>query len=90
MVDFIADYQKNIRDYRVVPDVKPGYMRELLPKSAPENGEAWETIMKDIQELILPTIMHWQSPHNHAYFPALNSPASLMGEFWFPLIKRAP
>lgn len=25
-------------------------------------------------------LTHWQSPHMHAYFPALNSPASLLGD----------
>ena len=90
MVDFIADYMLNIRDYRVLPDVTPGYMRALLPDAAPQNGEDWETIMKDVQDVILPTITHWQSPHNHAYFPALNSPASLMGRFLsaFNLIEK--
>ena len=79
MVDFIADYMLNIREFRVFPAVTPGYMRELLPDAAPQNGEEWTKIMKDVQELILPTITHWQSPYNHSYFPALNSPASLMG-----------
>ena len=35
MVDYIADYLENIRERRVFPDVKPGYLRELQPTSAP-------------------------------------------------------
>ena len=35
MVDYIADYLENIRDRRVFPDVKPGYLREMLPDVAP-------------------------------------------------------
>lgn len=46
-----------------------GYMRALLPDQAPENGEPWQMIMNDIQNLILPSITHWQSPYMHAYFP---------------------
>ena len=36
MVDYIADYLENIRDRRVFPDVKPGYLRDLVPDTAPE------------------------------------------------------
>ena len=35
-------------------------MRELLPDLAPEKGESWDSIMNDIQNLILPGITHWQ------------------------------
>ena len=44
MVDYIADYLESIRDRRVFPDVKPGYMRPLMPTSAPHSGEGWETV----------------------------------------------
>ena len=80
VVDFIADYMQNIRQYRVFPDVRPGYMRQLLPDQPPTEGESWPHIMNDIKKLILPGMTHWQSPYMHAYFPALNSPASLMGK----------
>lgn len=79
MIDFIADYMQNIRKYRVFPDVRPGYMRQLLPEQAPSQGEKWPIIMEDIKRLIIPGITHWQSPYMHAYFPALTSPASLLG-----------
>lgn len=81
VVDFIADYMQNIRDFRVFPDVRPGYMRQLLPEQAPSGGETWPKIMEDIKRLIMPGITHWQSPYMHAYYPALASPASLLGLF---------
>lgn len=80
MVDFIADYLETIRGRRVFPDVKPGYMRLLMPDSAPLTGEEWDVIFGDIERVIMPGVTHWQSPHMHAYFPALNSPASLLGD----------
>ncbi|CAF0837818.1 unnamed protein product [Didymodactylos carnosus] len=79
MVDFIADYLSNIRDRRVYPNVKPGYMRQLIAEDAPTQGEKWEIIFEDIERVIMPGITHWQSPHMHAYFPALNSYPSLLG-----------
>lgn len=80
MVDYIADYLENIRDRRVFPDVKPGYMKPLIPESAPQKGEQWNDIFRDVERVIMPGMTHWQSPHMHAYFPALNSPPSLLGD----------
>ncbi|KAG4077649.1 hypothetical protein HA402_012960, partial [Bradysia odoriphaga] len=80
MVDYIADYLENIRDRRVFPNVKPGYMRNLLPESAPLEGEEWQNIFLDVERVIMPGITHWQSPHMHAYFPATNSFPSLLGD----------
>ncbi|KAG8194083.1 hypothetical protein JTE90_003028 [Oedothorax gibbosus] len=80
MVDYIADYLGTIGKRRVFPDVKPGYMRPLLPDSAPDEGENFKTILEDVERVIMPGVTHWQSPQMHAYFPALNSPASLLGD----------
>ncbi|KAJ6642856.1 Histidine decarboxylase [Pseudolycoriella hygida] len=80
MVDYIADYLENIRDRRVFPNVKPGYMRNLLPESAPLEGEEWQNIFLDVERVIMPGITHWQSPHMHAYFPATSSFPSLLGD----------
>lgn len=80
MVDYIADYLQNIRERRVLPDVKPGYMANLLPESAPLEGEPWQAIIDDVERVIMPGITHWQSPHMHAYFPALNSFPSMLGD----------
>ncbi|XP_076245784.1 histidine decarboxylase [Calliopsis andreniformis] len=80
VVDYIADYLANIRSRRVYPAVSPGYLRNVLPSAAPVDGEPWEDIFADIEKCIMPGVTHWQSPHMHAYFPALNSPASLLAD----------
>ncbi|XP_075988290.1 histidine decarboxylase isoform X4 [Anticarsia gemmatalis] len=80
MVDYIADYLENIRDRRVYPGVQPGYLHKLLPKEAPQQPEQWDNIFRDVDEHIMPGLVHWQSPHMHAYFPALTSYPSIMGD----------
>nr|AKL78858.1 histidine decarboxylase [Chilo suppressalis] len=80
MVDYIADYLENIRDRRVYPGVQPGYLHKLLPKEAPVAPEKWDDIFRDVDQHIMPGLVHWQSPHMHAYFPALTSYPSIMGE----------
>ncbi|XP_022658960.1 histidine decarboxylase-like isoform X2 [Varroa destructor] len=80
MVDIIAGYLETVGERRVFPDVKPGYMLALVPPDAPDHPEEWDSIVEDIYNVIIPGLTHWQSPHMHAYFPALNSPASLLGD----------
>ncbi|CAF1063191.1 unnamed protein product [Adineta ricciae] len=80
MIDYIADYLKNISDRRVTPEVEPGYLRPMLPKNAPEKSEKWDDIMKDLERTIMPGITHWQHPRFHAYFPAGNSYPSILGD----------
>ncbi|XP_015372399.1 PREDICTED: histidine decarboxylase [Diuraphis noxia] len=80
MIDYIADYLENIRERRVYPNVHPGYLRNLTPDCAPLEPESWDHIMDDVENIIMPGITHWQSPQMHAYFPALNSFPSLLGD----------
>ncbi|KAI1280549.1 Histidine decarboxylase [Halotydeus destructor] len=79
---FIFEYMEDIRSRRVFPDVKPGYMRPLLPTRAPDEGESFDKILEDMKRVVVPGLTHWQSPHMHAYFPALNCPASLLGDMF--------
>ena len=56
MVDYIADYLENIRNRRVLPNVSPGYMRHLVPESAPVRGEDWNVIINDVERVIMPGV----------------------------------
>ncbi|KAM4677848.1 histidine decarboxylase [Discoglossus pictus] len=80
LVDYICQYLSTVRERRVNPDVQPGYMRALLPDNAPVESESWDSIFRDIEDIIMPGVVHWQSPHMHAYFPALTSWPSLLGD----------
>jgi aromatic-L-amino-acid decarboxylase len=81
MVDWIADFMDNIQKYPVHPDIQPGEIKAKLPKNAPIKGEEMKDIFNDFQNIILPGITHWQHPCWFAYFPANNSPPSILGEF---------
>ena len=56
MVDYVADYLENIQSRRVFPEVKPGYIRELIPDHAPEEPDQWENVFKDIERVIMPGV----------------------------------
>lgn len=34
--------------------VQPGYLHEQLPSEAPQLGEKWEAVMKDVNKCIVP------------------------------------
>ncbi|MBW1767798.1 MAG: aspartate aminotransferase family protein, partial [Deltaproteobacteria bacterium] len=57
-----------------------GDIRDKLPLEAPVEGEPMETIFADFKEIIIPGITHWQHPSWFAYFPANNSPPSILAE----------
>ncbi len=80
VIDWIADYLENAVRYPVLSQVQPGRIRQGLPPHPPESPEPFDQIMRDFQQCILPGITHWQSPNFFAFFPANNSPPSILGE----------
>jgi aromatic-L-amino-acid decarboxylase len=79
-VDWIADYLETIEKYPVRARVKPGEISSQVPDRAPEKGESMEAIFGDFEKIILPGMTHWQHPSWFAYFPANNSPPSILAE----------
>ncbi|MBE3111854.1 MAG: aspartate aminotransferase family protein [Acidobacteria bacterium] len=80
-VDWIADYFENIEKFPVLSTLEPGDVKKNIPAVPPARGEAMEGIFRDFERILLPGISHWQHPGWFAYFPANNSPASVLGEF---------
>ncbi len=80
VVDWIAGYLENTRDYPVVPRVEPGDFAASLPASAPEQGESMEAILADFQSQVMPAVTHWNHPRFHAYFSVSASAPGILGE----------
>jgi aromatic-L-amino-acid decarboxylase len=79
-VDWIAEYMDQVEKFPVVSQMKPGEIKARIPLVPPQKGESMEQIFEDFKNIILPGITHWQHPGWHAYFPANNSPASVLAE----------
>jgi aromatic-L-amino-acid decarboxylase len=79
-VDWIADYFENVEKYPVVSRVEPGDIKKMIPAVPPARGEAMEAIFRDFENILMPGVTHWQHPGWFGYFPANNSPASVLGE----------
>lgn len=80
IIDWIADYYENIEKYPVLSQVKPGEIKEKLPENPPQKGEPFEAMIRDLDEIIMPGITHWQSPNFYAYFPSNTSFPSILGD----------
>jgi aromatic-L-amino-acid decarboxylase len=79
-VDWVVEYFEKIETLPVKPELKPGDVRKTLPQNPPVQGESMDTIYHDFQNIVLPGITHWQHPSWFAYFPANNSPPSVLAE----------
>ena len=79
-VDWVVDYLDSVEEYSVRAQIKPGEIINRLPDSAPVVGESMEDIFKDFKEIIFPGMTHWQHPSWFGYFPANNSPPSVLAE----------
>jgi aromatic-L-amino-acid decarboxylase len=80
VVDWIAHYLEHTRDYPVLPAVKPGELTDALPRSAPDKGEPYATILKDFENIILPAVTHWNHPRFLAYFACTGSAPAILAE----------
>jgi aromatic-L-amino-acid decarboxylase len=80
VIDWVADYLRDVERYPVLPTVAPGEIRARLPVQAPAQGEPMETILQDFREKVLPGVTHWNHPRFFAYFPANHSGPAILGE----------
>jgi len=80
LVDWMADYLEHVESYPAKAQVTPREIFDRLPATPPPDGEPFENIFKDFKEIILPGMTHWQHPSFFAYFPANNSPPSILAE----------
>lgn len=79
-VDWVVEYLERIDEFPVKSLVRPGEIRKRLPESPPLQSESMEKIFRDFEEIILPGMTHWQHPSWFGYFPANNSPPSILAE----------
>lgn len=80
IVDWIANYFETIEDLPVLSQIEPNSLRESLPASAPEAGENFADVLKDIDSLILPAVTHWNHPNFHGLFSTSTSSVGIFGE----------
>ncbi len=80
LVDWIADYFENIEQFPVLSNNAPNDLKNALPTSAPEKGDDFDEVLKDVEKLILPAVTHWNHPNFHGLFSTSTSSVGIFGE----------
>lgn len=81
LIDLIADYRQTVAERPVMAQVEPGYLKAALPASAPQQAEPFAAILKDVDQLLMPGLSHWQHPDFYGYFPSNGTLSSVLGDF---------
>ncbi len=64
-LEWAAHYLENIREFPVMPAVRPGELADRIPPHAPVEGEPMEAILGDFVHTVLPAVNHWNHPMFH-------------------------
>ncbi len=79
-IDWAADYLERVSELPVLAQVAPGDVRARLPTSAPDDPEPFADVLRDLDEILLPGVTHWQHPRFFAYFPCSSSEPAILAE----------
>jgi aromatic-L-amino-acid/L-tryptophan decarboxylase len=79
-LEWAARYLDGVGDQPVLAQVAPGEIRARLPASPPERPEPFADVLRDLDEILLPGITHWQSPRFLAYFAVSGSEPGILAE----------
>ena len=80
IVDWIAEYLAHPEKYPVLSKVEPGSIRGQLPASPPRDPEDLRNVWRDIENVIVPGLTHWNHPGFMAYFGISGSAPGILGE----------
>jgi aromatic-L-amino-acid decarboxylase len=78
--DWADAYLQRVAELPVAPRVSPGEVRATLPDAPPEQGESFEAMLRDFDELIVPGLTHWNHPRFFAWFANTGSEPGVLAE----------
>ena len=79
-IEWVARYLERVGEYPVLAQVKPGEIRAKLPPAPPERGEPFAALLRDLDEVILPGVTHWQHPRFFAWFANTATEPGILAE----------
>ncbi len=79
--EWVARYLEGVRELPVLAQVEPGEIRSALPASPPEGAEPFGAVLRDLDELLLPGMTHWNHPRFFAYFAISGTEPGILAEF---------
>jgi aromatic-L-amino-acid decarboxylase len=88
-LEWAASYLERVGELPVLAQVAPGDIRARLARSAPEEGEPFSAVLRDLDEVLLPGITHWQHPRFFAYFSISSSQPAILAELLAATLNAA-
>lgn len=80
LIDWLADYRANLATRPVIAQTEPGQVKAALPQQPPTDPEPFESVIADLDRIILPGLTLWQHPRFFGYFPSNATLASVLGD----------
>ncbi|HLY49103.1 MAG TPA: aminotransferase class V-fold PLP-dependent enzyme [Solirubrobacteraceae bacterium] len=88
-LEWAARYLERVDEMPVLAQVKPGEVRSRLPATAPERPEPFAAVLRDLDEILLPGVTHWQHPRFFAYFATSSSEPAILAELLTATLNSA-
>jgi aromatic-L-amino-acid decarboxylase len=79
-LEWAARYLERVGELPVLAQVAPGEIRSRLPVRAPDDPEPFAAVLRDLDEVLLPGVTHWQHPRYFAYFATSSSEPAILAE----------
>jgi aromatic-L-amino-acid/L-tryptophan decarboxylase len=79
-LEWAARYLERVEELPVLARVTPNEIRSRLPATAPEDGEPFANVLRDLDEVLLPGVTHWQHPRYFAYFATSAAEEAILAE----------
>src|SRR3984957_19948112 len=79
-LEWAARYLERVRELPVLTQVEPGDIRERLPAPPRDEPEPFSAVLRDLDEVLLPGVTHWQHPRYFAYFATSSSEPAILAE----------
>jgi len=79
-LEWAARYLETVGERPVLAQVAPGEIRSRLPASAPDEPEPFAAVLRDLDEVLVPGMTHWQHPRYFAYFSVSSAPPGILAE----------
>jgi aromatic-L-amino-acid decarboxylase len=80
LIDWIADYRTGLASRPVMAATAPGDVKAALPSAPPIEPDGFDSVLRDLDAILVPGLTHWQHPRFFGYFPSNSSLASVLGD----------
>jgi aromatic-L-amino-acid decarboxylase len=87
-LDWVAGYLDRVGELPVLAQVEPGEIRSRLPAEPPARAEPFAAVLRDLDEVLMPGITHWQSPRYFAYFATTGSEPGILAELLIAALNQ--